>query len=137
LIEHFLRKSAQDGRKREVSPEALDHLTAYNWPGNVRELESVIERAVLLGEDDVIRPEDLPAAMRARSVSQRVALGLEIPEGGIELEEIERALIQKALDKVDGNVTRAARLLGLTRRTLQYRLEKIAEEREAASPDQA
>ena len=135
LVEHFLRKSSQDGRRREVAPQALESLIAYHWPGNVRELESVIERAVLLGEGDVILPEDLPAAVRARTVSQRAVLGLEIPDSGVELEEIERALIAKALEKSGGNVTRAARLLGLSRRTLQYRLEKIETEREgAASP---
>jgi transcriptional regulator with PAS, ATPase and Fis domain len=94
----------------------------------------------LLGEGDVIRPEDLPAGVRARTVSQRAVLGLEIPDSGVELEEIERALIAKALEKSGGNVTRAARLLGLSRRTLQYRLVKIEAEREggaAPAPDQS
>ena len=124
LIEHFLRKYPQAARRPEVSPEAVECLMAYDWPGNVRELESVIERAVLLGEGDAIRPADLPAAIRSRSLGRRAALDVEIPDSGIDLDEIERALIDKALEKSEGNVTRAARLLGLTRRTLQYRLEK-------------
>jgi two-component system response regulator AtoC len=122
LVEHFLRKYG-GGMRREVSPEALEALAAYSWPGNVRELESVIERAVLLGEGDVVQLADLPSAVRSRPKVRD--LGLEIPEEGINLDQLERALIRKALDRSDGNVTRAARLLGLTRRTLQYRLEKM------------
>jgi two-component system response regulator AtoC len=134
LVEHFLRKFG-GGSRREVAPEALEALMAYSWPGNVRELESVIERAVLLGEESVIGPGDLPAAVRARR--SRRDLGLEIPEEGINLDDLERALIRKALDRAEGNVTRAARLLGLTRRTLQYRIEKMQETQPAAGADEA
>jgi DNA-binding NtrC family response regulator len=123
LVDHFLAKHA-GGRPRGVSEEALKILMAYDWPGNVRELESVVERALLLGESDRILPEDLPAAVRARLTSGR-GLDLDIPDSGIDLEAVERALILRALEKADGNVSRAARLLGLSRRTLQYRLEKI------------
>jgi DNA-binding NtrC family response regulator len=124
LVDHFLLKHG-GGRKRSVSPEALEILVEYDWPGNVRQLESVIERAILLGEGDVIVPIDLPAAIRARISTPRDAPGLEIPDAGIDLDALERSLILKALDKAQGNVSRAARLLGLSRRTLQYRLEKI------------
>jgi DNA-binding NtrC family response regulator len=124
LVEHFLAKHA-GGRTRSVSEEALKALVEYGWPGNVRELESVIERALLLGEDDRILPADLPAGIRAGLRVPRGALELDIPESGIDLEELERTLILRALEKADGNVSRAARLLGLSRRTLQYRLEKI------------
>jgi DNA-binding NtrC family response regulator len=124
LVEHFVKKH-EGGRPRSISPKALDALVEYRWPGNVRELESVIERALLLAEDDLIQPEDLPAAVRAGLSARRGALPFDIPEGGIDLEEVERSLVLKALEKTEGNVSRAARLLGLTRRTLQYRLEKI------------
>ncbi len=134
LVEHFLRKFG-GGSHREVAPDALEALMAYSWPGNVRELESVIERAVLLGEEAVIGPADLPAAVRARRA--RRDLGLEIPEEGINLDELERALIRKALDRAEGNVTRAARLLGLTRRTLQYRMEKMQEMESTAGAGEA
>ena len=107
---------------------------AYEWPGNVRELESVIERALLLGEGDRILPGDLPAPVRAGVSVRRGLLDLEIPESGIDLEELERSLIVKALRKSGGNVSRAARLLGLSRRTLQYRLEKMQGAPEGASP---
>jgi DNA-binding NtrC family response regulator len=126
LVEHFLGKHGH-GRARSVSQEALKILMSYDWPGNVRQLESVIERATLLSDGETILPADLPAAVVAGiSASRPSALpGLEIPEGGVDLEELERTLIRKALAKTEGNVSRAARLLGLSRRTLQYRLEKI------------
>ena len=125
LVEHFLKKYASPSQGRTVSTEALEMLMAYDWPGNVRELESVIERALLLGESDSILPEDLPGAVRTRPSTPRGDVPIDIPETGIDLEAVERALILKALDRAGGNVTRAARLLGLSRRTLQYRLEKI------------
>jgi DNA-binding NtrC family response regulator len=100
----------------------------------VRELESVIERALLLGEDEEVQPRDLPAAVRAGRTGRKGAPGLELPDSGIDLDEVERALIRQALAKVSGNVTRAARLLGLTRRTLQYRLEKMNEPETAEQP---
>jgi DNA-binding NtrC family response regulator len=85
----------------------------------------VIERAVLLSEGETLGPEDLPAAVRARISSTADPIAIEIPDTGIDIERVERSLIVKAMDKAQGNVTRAARLLGLTRRTLQYRLEKM------------
>jgi len=124
LVDHFVRKYA-GGRPRSVNPKALNVLVEYDWPGNVRELESVIERSLLLAEGDEIQPEDLPAAVRARISVRRIPLALDIPDSGIDLDEVERSLVLRALEKTDGNVSRAARLLGLTRRTLQYRLEKI------------
>jgi DNA-binding NtrC family response regulator len=126
LVEHFVDKHGGGDRKRSVSEEALKVLVNYDWPGNVRELEAVIERSLLLGEGDVIQPADLPPAVRAGITHRgRGPATLEIPEAGIDLEGVERALIAKALEKTAGNVSRAARLLGLSRRTLQYRLEKM------------
>jgi DNA-binding NtrC family response regulator len=138
LVEHFLSKHGEPGRTRRIAPDALEALVAYGWPGNVRELESVIERTLLLAEGDVIRFEDLPAAVRMRT---RAGSGIpvEIPDEGLDLEELERTLILRALDKSGGNVTRAARLLRLSRRTLQYRLEKLqgAPEGAASAPNGA
>jgi transcriptional regulator of acetoin/glycerol metabolism len=91
----------------------------------VRELESVVERTLLLAEGEVVRVEDLPAAVRMRAAAGGRGVPIEIPEAGIDLEQLERDLVLRALEKAAGNVTRAARLLGLSRRTLQYRLEKI------------
>jgi DNA-binding NtrC family response regulator len=124
LAEHFVAKYAGE-RRRSVSEGALKALVAYDWPGNVRELESAIERAVLLGDEERILLEDLPVAVRSGAGIRRGLMDLELPDGGIDLEELEKSLIRKALEKAEGNVTRAARLLGLTRRTLQYRIEKM------------
>jgi transcriptional regulator with PAS, ATPase and Fis domain len=123
LVEHFLAKYGASGR-RSVSQEALALLVAYDWPGNVRELESVIERALLLGEGDVIVPADLPASVRAR-LGTGATPGVEIPDEGIDLDALEESLLLKALEKAGGNVSRAARLLGLSRRTMQYRMAKL------------
>ena len=126
LVEHFLAKHAA-GRPRTLSAAAMDALVRYEWPGNVRELESVIERALVLGDTDTIAPADLPAALRAAAPAPG-GMQLEIPESGIDLDTVERTLITKALERTGGNVSQAARLLGLTRRTLQYRLEKMPAE---------
>jgi DNA-binding NtrC family response regulator len=133
LVEHFMKKYAT-GTNRTIGDRALKALTEYDWPGNVRELESVIERALLLAEGEEILPLDLPAAVRAGLSVPRGPLALDIPESGIDLEAVERSLVLKALEKAEGNVSRAARLLGLTRRTMQYRLEKFQEEAGARVP---
>jgi len=134
LVEHFMARYTDPANRKEMSEAALSVLTAYGWPGNVRQLESVIERTLLLSEGDVIEPEDLPAAVRAGIGAPRGPMDLEIPDAGIDLDALERGLILKALDKAAGNVSRAARLLGLSRRTLQYRMEKIQAE---SAPDGA
>jgi transcriptional regulator with PAS, ATPase and Fis domain len=136
LAEHFLARYGR-GRKDGISPDALRALVAYDWPGNVRELESVIERAVLLGDEPSVVLADLPTAVRAGARSAPAVTELEIPDGGLDLEELEASLIRKALAKAGGNVTRAARLLGLSRRTLQYRLSKLAPSGAVAAPDGA
>jgi DNA-binding NtrC family response regulator len=125
LVEHFVKKYSEGRAPRRVSEDALQILMAYDWPGNVRQLESVIERALLLGEGEAIETHDLPPAVRAGITATGSAIALEIPDSGVDIEAIERSIILKALEKAQGNVTRAARLLGLTRRTLQYRLEKM------------
>jgi two-component system NtrC family response regulator len=105
----------------------------------VRELESVVERTLLLADGDVVHLEDLPPAVRMRSGLAASGVPVEIPEEGLDLDGLERRLILRALDKAGGNVTRAARLLRLSRRTLQYRLEKIqgAPDGAAGAPDGA
>ncbi len=133
LVEHFMKKYAT-GTRRTIGDRALKALSEYDWPGNVRELESVIERALLLAEGEEILPSDLPSAVRAGLSVPRGPLALDIPESGIDLESVERSLVLKALEKAEGNVSRAARLLGLTRRTMQYRLEKFQEEAGARVP---
>jgi DNA-binding NtrC family response regulator len=124
LAAHFVAKHSQ-GRQRHISDDALKLLAANDWPGNVRQLESVIERSLLLADNETIAPDDLPAEIRAGISGSRGVLGLDIPDEGIDLVAVERSLILRALEKADGNVARAARLLGLSRRTLQARLESL------------
>lgn len=109
---------------RAVSKQALALLERYAWPGNVRELKNVIERAVILEEGDEILPEHLPEALKPGGRALDLQPGFGLPAGGIDLEKLERDLIRQALQQARGNKTRAAELLGLTRDTLRYRVEK-------------
>jgi two-component system NtrC family response regulator len=121
LIQHFINK--QGGGDCKILPEALDILNHYDWPGNVRELENIIERAMVLKKkDNVIGSEDIPEHIKTKQFYS--PMSLEIPDEGIKLEEVERELIINALKKSGQNQTRAADLLGITRNTLIYRLEK-------------
>lgn len=122
LINHFLRKfnPAQD---ITLDHESLSALTAYGWPGNVRELENVIERASVLKRGASLTLSDLPDKIKKEKASvENIVLNL--PDEGIRLEDLEKNLIIKALERNKGNQTRAAEYLGITRPTLIYRMEK-------------
>jgi DNA-binding NtrC family response regulator len=139
LARHFLRKAAlAAGRPvTALTPDAFEALRAYNWPGNVRQLEWAIERAVVLGEGERVELRDLPpevlqpAAEATTSAPDRAATSPASP-GDLRpiiaestWEEHEKAKILEALDRTNWNITRAAQLLGMTFRTLQYRVEKF------------
>ncbi len=126
LAARFLERAAAEHGKPvgKIRKEAMALLISYDWPGNVRELESLVERAVLLSESEGIGPEDLPEQVRHPRVTPS-ALGLEIPPGGIDIEEVERSLLLQAMEKSGWVIARAAKLLHLTYRTMQYRLEKF------------
>jgi DNA-binding NtrC family response regulator len=96
----------------------------YAWPGNVRQLESAIEREILLCEGNEITVEDLPIEIRQEGASS-AAFNFKLPPEGISFEDVERSLITQAMEQTNWNITRAAKLLGLSFRTLQYRLEKF------------
>ena len=126
LMDYFLRKhGANSGSKTmKVSTEARRMLMDYAWPGNVRQLESAIERALLLAETDEITVEDLP--MEIRNISRiEGSGGFRLPAEGIDFEELEKSLLIQAMDQTNWNITRAAKLLGLSFRTMQYRLDKF------------
>lgn len=129
LVEHFLERfNRQFSRHvRGVDGEALALLQQYRWPGNVRELRNVLERLVILGPDDVIRAEDLPTEIRfaARSPIPSGSCPFELPADGVDLEAVEKGLIQQALARSTGNQTAAAKLLGISRYALRYRMEKF------------
>jgi len=126
LIDFFVRKHTKNTSRliKGLAPETKRILHDYGWPGNVRQLESAIERAILLCEGDLISPEDLPSEVRQESSSVATG-GFKLPAEGINFEEVEKNLILQAMDQTDYNITKAAKLLGLTFRTLQYRLEKF------------
>ncbi len=119
LVEHFLAKYGQRYHKPEVQvPQStLTKLQSYPWPGNVRELEHAVERAIILSDAPVLRPEDF-------FLTSEMSSDNPIPGGESKLSELERGVIQKALAKHGGNVTQTAKELGLTRTALYRRLDK-------------
>jgi DNA-binding NtrC family response regulator/pSer/pThr/pTyr-binding forkhead associated (FHA) protein len=123
LAEHFARlTAAEQGRPApSIAEDARDALTGYTWPGNVRELKNAIERALVLC-GDAITASDLPEKLR--DAGQRVRPVTPAADMRGHLAEVERAAIIAALDSEDGNQTRAARRLGLSRRALIYKMEK-------------
>lgn len=127
LAEHFLNRFGREGKLKSLSPDALRLLMNYSWPGNVRELEHVLERATVLSEEDTITEGDLPPYLAASRHELTVAFPDEIqplPEATARLvREVERELIQRALIRTAHNRTEAARLLGLSRRALLYKLK--------------
>ncbi len=125
LVNYFVAKySKNSGITIEgVSKPALKLLMNYLWPGNVRQLESVIERSVLMAEGTVIQPDDLPTEIRSVG-EQAGVLPFELPPDGINFEEMEKALILKAMERSDWVIGKAANMLGLTYKTVQYRLDK-------------
>ncbi len=123
LIEHFAKKFHRPGKTVTYAPETIDLFLAYDWPGNIRELENAVEHAVVMGESQQILPCDLPLALHTFYSKQELALSTPIHEQ-MTLADIEKRWIINALRKTNKNHTRAAKLLGITRRTLGYRLQK-------------
>jgi DNA-binding NtrC family response regulator len=126
LIEFFIAKHSRNAPRKikGLTASARNLLMNYSWPGNVRQLESAIERAILLCEGDEISVEDLPLEIRQES-SPSGSFNFKLPPEGISFEELEQSLITQAMEQTGWNITRAAKLLGLSFRTLQYRLEKF------------
>lgn len=130
LIQHFLEKFSREMGKpiRGVERSAMDQLLNYSYDGNVRELENIIERAVTLEIGDMVTVDSLPMHMQSGGAIVQWAGDLDIPEDGLELdvivENLERNLIAKALRRTGGVRKEAARLLGITFRSMRYRLDK-------------
>jgi len=125
LIEYFLDKYCKEiGRKRmEISKDALEYLVNYKWKGNIRELENIIERLVILNQKGIIEREDLPKDILN---PEQDNLSFTLPSEGINLEEVEQSLIRQALELTNYNQSKAAKLLGITRHTLIYRMDKYS-----------
>ncbi|MBM3307371.1 MAG: sigma-54-dependent Fis family transcriptional regulator [Candidatus Eisenbacteria bacterium] len=119
LVEHFLRLHAPEGIKpKKISPRAMRLLMTYAWPGNVRELENAVQRAVVLSRGETIFPEQLPPSVRATGSEEPG------PAGGRTMREIERDVIVRTLKETGGNRTNAAKILGISRRTLQNKIRE-------------
>nr|MBC8329259.1 sigma-54-dependent Fis family transcriptional regulator [Planctomycetota bacterium] len=107
-------------------PAALRAMEAYGWPGNVRELRNAVERAALLAPGNTISLADLPPEVAGEGRPSATGLGsLELPAEGIDLQELERRWVGEALERCAGNRSRAARLLGMNRDQIRYRIEKF------------
>jgi transcriptional regulator with GAF, ATPase, and Fis domain len=142
LASHALSKFGHlaEGRVKEISREAMEVLLDYSWPGNVRQLESAIERAILLCEGNTIMPRDLPAEVLSRKTlgkggGRQRSGEFEIPAGGLDFEKFERGLILQAMEKSDWVIAKAAKMLGMSYRTLQYRLDKFGLKRAVAEKE--
>ena len=137
LVDHFLQRAGKKfGRESiTISPDALERLRCHSWPGNVRELENQIERLVVLARGDRVTLQDLPETLQDGAEADSAVNGFRLPAEGVRLPELERYLIQQALRRSRGNLGRAARLLGISYKTLQYRIRKHELERDAFAPD--
>ncbi len=142
LAQHFLERFAKENHKEglTLSPEAKELLASQKWPGNVRELMNTMERAVLLCQGQVITPQDFlldDSAWEAREgapAAASVAAAAQDPLAGLptKLREAERILINRALDQTEGNRTHAAKLLGISVRTLRNKLNEYKKQAQAA-----
>jgi two-component system response regulator AtoC len=130
LVDHFLERLARasKGPPKRLSPEALRAMMAYPWPGNVRELEHALERAALLSEEAVITPRDLPPEILAPRDELTVALSDAAASFKDTMARVirdaEARLIRRALAQSGNNRTEAARVLGISRRALLYKLNE-------------
>ena len=124
LLEHFVTSlSAKLGRRPPtIAPEAMQKLNGYAWPGNVRELEHAVERALLLCEGEELRVDDLPDALVSSAVRGPVWVASDEPSIKRATEQLERLLIQRALEQTNGNRTAAAKLLEISHRSLLYKI---------------
>ncbi len=127
LLEHFTHTLAQQYQVAapNYSKAAIKALKEYHWPGNVRELRNLCERMTILLAGQTVDVDNLPVEIKTARQGGKNTL-VSLPENGLSLEKLEIELIQQALEKTSGNRTRAARLLGLTRDTLLYRLKKYS-----------
>jgi DNA-binding NtrC family response regulator len=140
LAQHFVRQYNREFRKEVVGidPSAQAAMQAYNWPGNVREVKNVIERAMLLAAGPWLRLTDLPTELKSPAAAVVSADGpttlIEFGPDGVDIHEVERLLVQRALDQTRGNQSRAAALLHISRDQLRYRMQKYGLRTQAGEP---
>jgi two-component system NtrC family response regulator len=126
LVRLFFQTACEKHGKAglRLPEELMARFMDYLWPGNVRELENVIERLVVLSDGELIRLADLPDFLQ-REAGLMGSFQFKLPPEGLNLENLERDLILKALEKFEWNQSKAAKYLGLSRKTLIYRMEKF------------
>jgi DNA-binding NtrC family response regulator len=124
LVAHFMERF--HAGVKSISPAAMQLLVDYQWPGNIRELENTIERVVILSKGDSVTPDDLPAEVRSGlQLGAKATEDFCLPENGCDIEEVELDLIKQALSRTGNNVPKSAKLLGLTAKTLEARMDKF------------
>ena len=128
LAQHFIDQFNREFHKRiaGLTLDAQQTLEAYDWPGNVRELKNVIERVVILEQGEWLSGESLRVTFRAPLPQQ----GLQLPPEGLSLKQLERSMVEQALERAQGNQTEAARLLGVSRFALRSRLKRLSVEKQ-------
>lgn len=126
LVDYFIGKYCNETNKERLTIEedALDLLKAYDYPGNIRELENLIERMVILSNDGIIRASMLPKEIVKGAYFNNKDPFI-LPEEGINFEDVEISLVRQALERSKGNQTQAAKLLGMSRHALIYRMDKF------------
>ena len=124
LVDFFLKRYAKKNNRnlKGFTPKAMDLLMRYDWPGNIRELENVVERSVIMMRGDFITPEEFPGALKSLDPEYE-QISAEMLSGK-SLKEMEKAMIMRTLQETDGNRTRAAEILGISRRNLQLKLKE-------------
>lgn len=129
LVDHFLKRlNLSHGQNKTISNEAVRVLMDYHWPGNVRQLESVIERAYIMCDGEVIDIEHLPEEVKRTKISFEKLI--DIPDEGIDLDKLEKELIKKAIAKSNGKLSNAARLLHMPYDTLWLKVKRMKEKGE-------
>jgi DNA-binding NtrC family response regulator len=124
LVAHFLEK--YNAGERTLSDDAMEALVTYQWPGNIRELENTIERILILAHEDEISVQDLPAEVRMGApVCEVASADMMLPDDGVDLEEVELDLVRQALERAGGSKAKAAKLLGLTPKTMEARMTRL------------
>jgi len=124
LVEHFVEKHNKKNRKGTITiaEETMELILKYSWPGNVRELENAIERALILNDDGIILPRNLPWYIRDTEEDKEIKL----PKRLASLHEVERQHIEYVLEKTGWNKSKTARLLGIDRKTLHHKIKKYS-----------
>ncbi len=136
LTDHYIQSFGERLRKRikGIAPEVAEAFRHYDWPGNVRELRNVIERAMILEDEDIITMKYIPRGVSGGRMPEYLrgeGAGhhelFHLPSGGVSLDEVEMSMVRQAIERSGGNQTKAAELLGISRDQLRYRLKKLEE----------